>query len=90
MCAFDTSHENMISKPLDAFKTIDTWFKKNFIFFNSGKCNCICQKENVMNVNFHYGRTQLESDQKNLLGVTIDKEKIFIVIYGSVKPLAEK
>ena len=43
-----------------------------------------------MNVNFHYGRTESESDHKNLLGVTIDKEKIFIVIYGSVKPLAEK
>lgn len=44
-----------------------------------------------MNATLYYGRIEMESiDHKDLLAVTIDREKKFIAIKRSAKPLAEK
>ena len=50
------------------------------MILNPGQCNCICLEENVVNAKLHYGRIEMETtDHNDLLGVTIDREKIYAI-----------
>ena len=64
---------------LSDFRTVNNWFYENFMILNPGKCHFMSiGKETHDEDVFYYNNLTLKnSDEEEILGVTIDRELTF-------------
>ena len=79
MYVFDCSMNLVKEKLYKDFEVLDTWFYDSYMALNSGKCNFMCLRSNLLlDKTYVYKNFKLKKTSVNeILGVIIDRELKF-------------
>ena len=79
MYVFDCSMNLVKEKLYKDFEVLDTWFYDSYMALNSGKCNFMCLRSNLLlDKTYVYKNFKLKKTSVNeILGVIIDSELKF-------------